>query len=165
MSRRFHLHCILFSLFAVFAIAPRAHRRRSFVFFSLTSPVQSKGGQHRKSIFETALGFVPSVLFLQRLAHVLLPCFSERVLQWIPFGNTMHIASFRICGGPVKVQCTCASHLWWTCKGTVHLCFASAVDSFCFEYSALAPQKKLLLVHFTPCNFSFLSQEEVETQT
>ena len=111
--------------------------RSHFVLF-LTSPVLSKGGQHRKSIFETALGFVPSVLFLQRLAHVLLPCFNERVLQWIPFGNTVYIASFRICGGPVKVQCTCASHLRWTCKGTVHLCFASAVDSFYFEYSVLS---------------------------
>ena len=87
---------------------------RSHFVLSLTSPVQSKGGQHRKSIFETALGFVPSVLFLQRLAHVLLPCFNERVLQWIPFGNTVYIASFRICGGPVKVQCTCVSHLQWT---------------------------------------------------
>lgn len=50
-------------------------------------------------------------------------------------------ASFRICGGPVKVQCTCVSHLRWT--------------RFCFEYSALAPQKKSLLVHVTPCNLSF----------
>ena len=94
------------------ACAPSALVR--IFFLSLTSPVQSKAGQHRKSIFETALGFVPSVLFLQRLAHVLLPCFNERVLQWIPFGNTVYIASFRICGGPVKVQCTCVSHLQWT---------------------------------------------------
>jgi hypothetical protein len=27
--------------------------------------------------------------------------------------NAVHIAC-RICGGPVRVQCTCDSHLWWT---------------------------------------------------
>jgi hypothetical protein len=70
------------------ACAPSALVR--FFFLSLTSPVQSKGGQHRKSIFETALGFVPSVLFLQRLVHVLLPCFSERVLQWISGFNEVY---------------------------------------------------------------------------
>jgi hypothetical protein len=33
---------------------------------------------------------VPSVLFLQRLVHVLLPCFSERVLQWISGFNEVY---------------------------------------------------------------------------
>ena len=35
----------------------------------------------------------------------------------------MYISSFRICGGPVKVQCTCVSHLRWTrfVSITVHL--------------------------------------------
>lgn len=96
MSRRFHLHCILFSLLCLILAASRAC----------------------------------AVAMLQRTCSAVDSLWEYNVHCFI-------------------------SHLRWTCKGTVHLCFASAVDSFCFEYSALAPQKKLLLVHFTPCNFFF----------
>jgi hypothetical protein len=99
MSRRFHLHCILFSLLCLILAASRAC----------------------------------AFAMLQRTCSAVDSLWEYNVHCFI-------------------------SHLRWTCKGTVHLCFASAVDSFCFEYSALAPQKKLLLVHFTPCNFSFLSR-------
>ena len=65
-ARRFHLHCILFSLFSLYSRmhSVRTVGARSHFLLSLTSPVQSKGGQNNTSIFETELGFCAECLIL-----------------------------------------------------------------------------------------------------
>jgi hypothetical protein len=96
--------------------------------FLLIIFIQSEGGG-RTSTLETALGFVPRVLFLMRLAHVLLPCVSECFSAVDSFRNALHWKSKDFFFAPAVDPLTSTVHLWLAssiCGGLV-----------CFEYSAL----------------------------
>lgn len=138
-ARRFHLHASSFFSFRCIRDCMRTVGARSHPFSDLSCAEQG-GVAQKKYFFEHARVCAKCLILAASRACAF--AMLQRTCSAVDslWEYNVH-ASFRICGGPVKVQCTCVSHLRWT--------------RFCFEYSALAPQKKSLLVHVTPCNLSF----------